>query len=120
VTAATDSRPRRARAMPREMRAARPGCAADAHTPPARWRLATARLVRELEPVPVPGPDRALTPGLGRFLVTPRVAGGRMPATAGVAPAPEHAAAPSASAVVISRAGPGHRCHIVITLLTKR
>jgi hypothetical protein len=47
----------------------------------------------------------------------------RVLAAAGVAPGTEHPAEPaahSASAVVISRAGPGHGRRIVITLLRQR
>ena len=63
--------------------------------------------------------SRGLVRGLG-------LAGGevvRVLAAAGVAPAAEHPVEPathSVSAVVISRAGPGHRGRIVITLLRQR
>jgi hypothetical protein len=98
--------------MPREIRAARPGCAADEHSPAGRCLSAAAVLVRELGLAF----GRGVDPAPARVLV----AAGRVPAEAGAMPAPEHPAAPSASAVVISRAGPGHGRRIVITLLRKR
>jgi hypothetical protein len=102
--------------MPREIRAARPGCAADEQSPAGRCRLATLDPARGLGPVR----EGALVRELGRVLAAAGVAAGRVLAAAGVAPVPEHPAAASASAVVISRADPGHRRRIVITLLKKR